>query len=172
MLEPTRQLLEGLRRTGHTIVASLPDKWVGDLVSAVAADPDFTHVPVTREDEGVGLCVGAYLGGRRGALVCQNAGLLLAGNALAGYAHLHQIPMLILCAYRGRQDDAYYYQTYKGRVTPGVLDGLQVPYRVVETPDRLGELDDLARMAFLYRTPVVMLLSQRALGADQMEGGG
>ena len=57
-------------------------------------------------------------------------------------------------------------------MTPGVLDGLQIPYRVVETPDRLGELDDLARMAFLYRTPVVMLLSQRALGADQMEGGG
>ncbi len=172
MLETTRQLLAGLRRTGHTLVASLPDKWLGDLVSAVAADPAFRHVPVTREDEGIGLCVGAYLGGQRGALLCQNAGLLLAGNALAGYAHLHQIPMLILCAYRGTHEDAYYYQTYKGRVTPGVLDGLQIPYRVVETPDRLGEIDDLARMAFLYRMPVVMLLGKRALGADQVEGGG
>ena len=62
----------------------------------VVSEQQSMDVPVTREDEGVGLCVGAYLGGTRGALICQNAGLLLAGNALAGYAHLHQIPMLIL----------------------------------------------------------------------------
>jgi sulfopyruvate decarboxylase subunit alpha len=172
MLEPTRRLLEGLRGAGVTIVASLPDKWLGELVTAVGVDPEFTHVPVTREDEGVGICMGAYLGGKRGALLCQNAGLLLAANALAGYAHLHQIPMLVLCAYRGTHEDAYYYQMYKGRVTVPVIEGLELPYRVVETPDRLGELGDLMRMADLRRSPAVLLLGKRALGADLQEGGG
>jgi hypothetical protein len=75
---PTSLIVEGLKRAGIDLVASLPDKWLGDLIDTIAADAAFTHVRVTREDDGVGICAGAYLGGRKAALVCQNAGLLLA----------------------------------------------------------------------------------------------
>ena len=40
-----------------------------------------------------------------------------AEPALGGFAQHHQIPFLVLAAYRGREDDAYYYQVYKGRIT-------------------------------------------------------
>jgi sulfopyruvate decarboxylase subunit alpha len=158
-------ILEHLRAAGVTLIASLPDKWTGDLISLIEQQPDIDHVRVAREDDGIGLCAGASLGGRRAALVCQNAGLLMSGNALAGYAHSHQLPFLVLCAVRGGADDAYFYQAYKGRVTMPFLDALQVPYHVVDQPEQLSLIEDGYRQAELWRTPVVLLLTRRALDA-------
>jgi sulfopyruvate decarboxylase subunit alpha len=163
---PTPRIVAGLKRAGIDLVASLPDKWLSDLIDAVADDPAFTHVRVTREDDGVGICAGAYLGGRKAALVCQNAGLLLATNVLAGYAYHHQIPFLILAAYRGRQDDGYYYQMYKGRVTVPVLDAIGLSHHLVAGPADLDLIEEAAREADLARRPVVLLFTRRALLGD------
>jgi sulfopyruvate decarboxylase subunit alpha len=161
-----RLLCDHLRSAGVTLVASLPDQWTGDLIRVVQAQPDMVHVRVGREDDGVGLCAGASLGGRRATLICQNAGLLLSANALAGYAHSHQLPFLILCAVRGGPDDAYFYQAYKGRVTVPVLDALQIPYHRIERADDLTLIEDGYRQATMWRMPVVLLLGQRVLNGQ------
>jgi sulfopyruvate decarboxylase subunit alpha len=168
---PAGLIVEALGRAGITLVASLPDKWLSDLLDAVTATPALTHVRVTREDDGMGLCAGAYLGGRKAALVCQNAGLLLSANVLAGFGHHHQIPFLVLAAYRGSYDDAYYYQMYKGRVTEPVLQALGIPHHLVAGPADYHLIEDGVRQADLSRLPVVLLLTQRALLGDAAEGG-
>jgi sulfopyruvate decarboxylase subunit alpha len=159
-------IAEHLRAAGVSLVASLPDQWTGDLIRVLEARDDMRHVRVAREDDGVGLCAGAALGGRRAALVCQNAGLLLSGNALAGYAHSHQLPFLVLCAWRGGPDDGYFYQAYKGRTTLGVVSALQVPFHHVEHAEQLSLIEDSYRQAILWRTPVVLLLGRRLLSGD------
>ena len=125
---PAAPILAGLKRAGIDLVVSLPDQWLGDLIGRCQEDPAITHVRLAREDDGVGICAGAFLGGRKAALVCQNAGVLLSVNALAGLAFHHQIPMLILAAHRGCFDDGYYYQMYKGWATERVLEGIGLPY--------------------------------------------
>ncbi|HKU47518.1 MAG TPA: thiamine pyrophosphate-binding protein, partial [Burkholderiales bacterium] len=107
-------ILGELKRAGINLVASLPDQWVGPLIKQCEADPAITHIRLAREDDGVGICAGAWLGGRKAALVCQSSGVLLAVNALGGIAFHHQIPFLILAAHRGHWDDNHYYQMYKG----------------------------------------------------------
>ncbi|MFO1286028.1 MAG: hypothetical protein U1F49_05535 [Rubrivivax sp.] len=89
---------------------------------------------LAREDDGVGLCAGAWLGGMRAALICQNSALLLAANVLAAMAHHHQIPFLVLAAQRGSFDDNQYYQMYKGRVAEPLLSALGLPYHVIDGP--------------------------------------
>jgi len=165
-LNPAHLIVSALKRAGIDIVASLPDKWLTELIEEITGDPAITHVRVTREDDGVGLCAGAYLGGRKAALVCQNAGLLLSANALAGYALHHQIPFLVLSAYRGNHDDAYYYQMYKGRVTRPVLQALGLPHHVVASPGDFYLIEEGAQQAYLTRMPVVLLLTRRALLGD------
>ena len=162
-----RRIVEHLRAAGITLVASLPDKWTGELISLLEGESGLVHVRVPREDDGVGLCAGAALGGRRAALICQNAGLLLSGNALAGYAHSHQLPFLVVCAFRGGADDAFFYQAYKGKVTVPFLDAIQVPYHFVDRPEQLCLIEDGYRQATLWRTPVVLLLNRQVLeGVD------
>jgi sulfopyruvate decarboxylase subunit alpha len=162
-------ICQHLRAAGVTLVASLPDQWTGDLIRVVQSDPGMLHIPVAREDDGVGLCAGAALGGRRAALICQNAGLLLSANALAGYAHSHQLPFLILCAVRGQADDAYFYQAYKGRVTLPFLEALQIPYHTVHTSAQLSLIEDAYRQATIWRSPVVLLLNKQVLSGEDAD---
>jgi len=59
----------------------VPDTNLAELLDLLERDPDITTRRRTR-GEGVGVCVGAYLGGKRPALLMQNAGLLNSCNAL------------------------------------------------------------------------------------------
>ncbi len=165
--EPATEILASLKRAGITLVASLPDQWLGELIKRCDGDPEITHVKLAREDDGVGVCAGAFLGGRRAALICQSAGVLLSVNALAGMALHHQIPFLILAAHRGCFDDGYYYQLYKGRATVPVLEALDLPYYIIEGPEQFAVIEKAARQSFLMRLPLVLLLRRRALLAER-----
>ena len=156
-------IVDQLKRAGINLVASLPDQWLGPVIKQCEADPAITHVRLAREDDGVGICAGAFLGGRKAALICQNSGVLLSVNALGGVAFHHQIPFLILAAHRGCFDDNQYYQMYKGRVTERVLEGMGLPHYVIDGPEQLSMIEHGARQAFLSRMPVVLLLRKQAL---------
>src|ERR1043165_8859614 len=103
--ENANVVLNALKRSGISVVASLPDAFLVNLLEALDANNDIRHVPLTREEEGVGVCTGAYLGGKRCALVMQNAGLLNACNGLTTTARQIQIPMLLLVLYAGTLND-------------------------------------------------------------------
>jgi sulfopyruvate decarboxylase subunit alpha len=156
-------ILEQLKKAGISLVASLPDQWLGGLIRQCEADPAITHIRLAREDDGVGICAGAFLGGRKAALICQNSGVLLSVNALGGVAFHHQIPLLIIAAHRGHLDDNQYYQMYKGRICEPVLKAMGLPHYVIDGPEQLAMVGDGVRLAWLNRLPVVLLLRKRAL---------
>ena len=155
--------MKALVSAGVEIAASLPDSWLAPLIARIETESAIRHVRVGREDDGVGICAGASLGGKRAVLICQNAGLLLSANALAGYAHHHQLPFLVLAVYRGSHEDTFYYQMYKGRVTEPVLRGLGIPHHVVDRVEHAGVVGDAVRESQLARSPVVVLLRRAAL---------
>jgi sulfopyruvate decarboxylase subunit alpha len=156
-------IVAALKRAGIDLITTLPDAWLGDLLNACDADPAMTVIRVTREDEGVGICAGAFLGGRRGAVVAQNAGMLLATNVLAGIAMHHQIPLLLLLAQRGGADDDQYYQIYKGRVTVPVANALGLPCHVLTGAGDFHLIEHASRQSYLARMPVVVLMTRNAL---------
>jgi len=160
---PAQQILLRLKSQQISIVASLPDQWLKGLIDVCVADKGIRHLQLAREDEGVGICAGAYLGGVRAALVCQNSALLLSANVLAAMAHHHQIPFLVLAAQRGCFDDNQYYQMYKGRVTVPVLQGIGLTHYVIDGPEDFDLVEQGARQAYLNRMPLVLLLRRRAL---------
>lgn len=160
------RIVTALVSAGVEIAASLPDSWLSPLIARIETEPAIRHVRVAREDDGVGICAGASLGGKRAVLVCQNAGLLLSANALAGYAHHHQLPFLVLAAYRGSYEDRFYYQMYKGLVTEPVLAALAIPFHVVDRIADVAIIEDAVREASLARRPVVVLLRREALLGD------
>jgi sulfopyruvate decarboxylase subunit alpha len=153
-----------LKQAGIDLIAALPDAWLSDVIEVLDQDPDVTLVRVAREDEGVGVCAGAFLGGRKAALLGQNAGFLLSVNALAGLALHHHIPILMLLAHRGGIEDNQYFQVYKGRVTEPVLDALHIPHHRLAQRSDLVRIGQGARQAWLSRGPVALLLTGEFLG--------
>lgn len=162
-VENADAIVQTLLRAGVEVAASLPDSWLTAVIERVEAEPRIRHLRVTREDEAVGICAGVALGGKRGIVICQNAGLLLSANALAGYALHHQLPVVLLVAYRGTEEDTFPYQKYKGVVTEPLLRGMGLPYRVLDHAGALDRIEGAFRDADLAQRPVVVLLRRAAL---------
>ncbi len=131
------KIKEALKKAGVGVVASLPDEHIAALIRAIAEDPDVRHVPLCREEEGVGICTGAYLGGKNTALLMQNGGLLNSCNALTTTALQFEIPMLLLVYYAGDIGDRGF--TTVGRVTEPVLAGLGIRTYVLRRMDEIEE---------------------------------
>ena len=45
---------------GISLVATLPDGWITQLITHFAGDARFRHVAVNREESAIGLCSGAF----------------------------------------------------------------------------------------------------------------
>lgn len=165
MLRGPSELVSALQRVGVTLVAYLPDEWLESFIQEIERCPTIQTVRVAREDEGVGICAGAFFGGRRAALVMQNAGLLLSGNALVGCALAHQTPFLMLVSYTGNVRDPRFFQIWKGRATEPFLQALGIRYATVDGPEDATLIDDLAAFAYQAQQPAVALLLRGVLEA-------
>jgi sulfopyruvate decarboxylase subunit alpha len=161
-VENANVILQSMRRAGINLVASLPDAFLVHVIEGLQAANDLIHVPLTREEEGVGICTGAYLGGKRCALVMQNAGFLNSCNALTTTALQIEIPMLLLVLYAGGRGDISF--PMLGRVTEPVISALRIPYFIPATIEGVPEaIIGSVVQAYNAKMPVAVLLNKSVL---------
>ena len=156
-------IVESMKEAGVGFVTSLPDANLQKLLALVDADPELTHVTLAREEEGIGICTGAYMGGLTPAVIMQNGGFLNSCNALTTTALNLNIPILLLIYYAGDLGDEGF--SMLGSVTEPVLRGLGIRYQVLR---RLEEIKRIIKgattLAIDSRRPVAVLLTKDVLG--------
>jgi sulfopyruvate decarboxylase subunit alpha len=161
-VERSREVLAGLKEAGVNLIASVPDTNLLELITLIADDGDIAHVSVGREEEGIGVCTGAYLGGKRPALVMQNAGLMNSCNGITTTALQFGIPILLLVYYAGDIGDNAFHML--GLVTEPVLQGLGVKYAVLRDPAAVRkQIVDAMSICQAAKRPVALLLSRDVL---------
>src|SRR5262249_7798815 len=72
-----------VKRNDVKLVTYVPDKVFTPLIKNLYADPDFLTFPTAREEEALGIVSGAWMGGRRGAVLMQTSGFGTIPNVLA-----------------------------------------------------------------------------------------
>ena len=160
--ESAAVILAALKDAGVNVIASLPDFSLAKIVEALFEDNEIRHVPLSREEEGVGICTGAYFAGARCALVMQNGGMLNSCNALVTTALQFQIPMLLVVLYSGAHGDKAF--PMLGQVTEPVLDALGIPYHPLERiEDASFVIGGALVQAYNMKKPVAVLLHKRIL---------
>lgn len=151
------RIVRALRRSGADFLTYVPcallagtiDRWEATRLPSIEA---------TREEEGVGLCAGAALAGRRPVMALQNSGLGNCGNALASLTQYYELPLFLLASFRGGPGERIAAQRPMGRATEGLLRALGVPYAVLDDARDLPRLEALAARAFRRgRTYAVLL---------------
>lgn len=158
-------IVAGLKKAGIDFVASLPDEKMLEVIRAVETDPDLKHVPLCREEEGIGICAGAYLAGKKTAIIMQNAGFLNSCNALTTTSLQFQIPILMLIYYAGDLGDRGF--TTLGAVTEPVLQALGFRTYVLRRRDEIDEILQGAQiLADDAKKPVAVLLAKSVLGVN------
>ena len=125
----------------------------------VECDSEIIHVPVTREEEGFGICAGAFMGGKRTGILMQNSGLGNSVNALASLFELYKIPVLMIMSHRGTEGEFMSAQIPMGTATPKVLDALGIQYFNPKTPEEALKIIPKAwQIAETRGTPIGILL--------------
>lgn len=146
------------------LVSFVPDGGLTELIQLCQQDPNIQAVTLTTEEEGVALSAGAFLGGKRSALLMQSSGVGNCINMLSLPASCN-MPLLALITMRGEWGEFNPWQVPMGQATQTVLEAMGVIVYRVDSPDEVGETVEAAiRLAFDSRQRVAVLLSQRMIG--------
>ena len=162
--EAVEAVVDGLKRSGVDFISLLPDSDFSTLQAQVSKDPDFEYVPVSTESVGVGVCAGAWLAGKRPALLIPTSGLLVASWPLTSLNMAWGVPLLLLIPYRGDIGDAFWMMgPYKDTTEP-LLDVLHIPHTVVSKVDEIsGAIVDSFGSAISWQRPVAVLLTGKTI---------
>jgi sulfopyruvate decarboxylase subunit alpha len=159
-----KTITDALVEAGIDFIATLPEGNFQPLIETIAAEPSITHVRLAREEEGVGICAGAQLGGKRTALLIMNAGFLDSSNALTTLNLMSGMPLLLLIGYSGGPSEFLWMHSQIGVFTEPVLRALTI---VHERAERLSEVKDQVfnahMLASITRRPVALLLNKECL---------
>jgi sulfopyruvate decarboxylase subunit alpha len=140
-----------------------PDINVLDLIDALERDAEVEHVPLCREEEGIGICAGARLVGKKPALIMQNAGLLNSCNGIVTTGIQLELPMLLIVYYAGDIGDRGFARV--GTATIPVLEALGVRHYVLRNVE---EIEWTFKNAWILAEdssrPVAVLLTKDVLG--------
>ena len=157
-------IYDSLKASGVRIISALPETWLVHLIRLADEDPEMTLVRLAKEEEGVGISMGAHLAGVKSAMLMQNHGFLAAVNGIVSGAQLYRIPLVMLISARGSFGERDPWQTEGGLVTEHVLDALRIPRCHLETADDVGRTLAWAQtLADSAARPVAVLLGRRLM---------
>lgn len=153
-------VVNGLKQAGVDFISLMPDSDFSLLQEKVANDPHFIYVPVSNEAIGVGVCAGAWLSGKRPALLVPTSGLLVAAWPLTSLCMAWSLPMLLLIPYRGDIGDAFWLMgPYKDTTEP-LLRVLNAPYSVIARNEEIAQaIVDAQGSTISWQRPVAVLLT-------------
>ena len=158
-MDNSRHIYQALKACDVGLVSALPETWLVHLIRLAEEDPEMILVRLAKEEEGVGISMGAHLAGRRSVMLMQNHGFLAAINGIVSGAQLYRVPLLMLISHRGEFGEKDPWQTEGGSVTEHVLSALRIPYMNLETPAHVEpRIRKALTLAYSANRPVALLL--------------
>lgn len=157
----SRALFDALKACDVRVMSALPETWLVHLIRMADDDPDTTLVRLAKEEEGVGISMGAHLAGVKSAMLMQNHGFLASVNGIVSGAQLYRIPLLMLISDRGRFGERDPWQTEGGGVTEPVLQALRIAYERLDRADQVApRVRQALTLAYASLRPVALLLGR------------
>ena len=138
-------------------VTTVPCKQLAGVIDEIEASKDIYHIPSNKEDEGMGLCAGAYMGGKRSAIIMQNTAIGVTINTLVTLIQYYNIPLPMLISYRGEIGEPVACQVEMAVHTKALLNQLNIPTYHFHTHSDADELDAILNHSFMAKKPVAIL---------------
>jgi sulfopyruvate decarboxylase alpha subunit len=154
---------------GVRIVGYVPDAGHKRLIELCQADAKMRAVPLTTEEEGIGLAAGAWLGGEKTVLLMQSSGVGNLINVL-GMVKVCRFPLLIIVTMRGEQGEFNPWQVPMGQTTARVLETMGVAVRQAGEPQTVApHVHTALRLAFEAQGAEAVLISQQVIGIKSFQ---
>jgi sulfopyruvate decarboxylase alpha subunit len=158
-----------LAAAGVTIVGYVPDAGHKRLIELCQQDKSMRAVPLTTEEEGIGLVSGAWLGGRKSVLLMQSSGVGNLINVL-GMIKVCRFPLVMIVTMRGEQGEFNPWQVPMGENTARVLDTMGVAVRQAGDPQTVAaHVHTALGLAYETQGAQAVLIAQRVIGIKSFQ---
>jgi sulfopyruvate decarboxylase subunit alpha len=167
--EAVHALVTGLKQAGVNVVVSLPSRSTTAAICVIMNDHHFNHIPVANEADAIGVCAGAYLGGKKPVFMVEHTGVFMASCHLLHMMHAQGgIPILMIIDQRGDYGEGFGHWYYAhGLQLPRLLESFQIPYTIVRDSSKLSaEVVRGMTTAETYGKPAALLLSGEEMYND------
>src|SRR5229473_1434381 len=159
-----------LKRNDVKLVTYVPDKVFTPLIRSLHADSDFLTLATAREEEALGIVSGAWMGGRRGAVLMQTSGFGTIPNVLASLVVPYQVPAIMFVSERGTLGEFNLGQALVCRTMRPVLESLAVETHTITRDDELEFIVDRSiKQAVATQAAVAFILSPLLTGGKVFE---
>lgn len=158
------EVLGALRDEDVKRIVYVPDSVLAPIVERASCS-SLDLVSVTREEEGMGVMAGFYVGGEKAILMLQSSGLGNSLNALGSLLIASRIPCPMLVSLRGEIGDRNFAQVPWSRVAPQVLDLLAIQsVRITDPATVRHDVAEMVRSAYRWHYPTAAVLTRAATG--------
>ncbi|MDB5411267.1 MAG: sulfopyruvate decarboxylase subunit alpha [Rhodospirillales bacterium] len=151
---------------GISLVASLPDGWITNLIERFSEDRRFRHVAVNREESAIGLCSGAFFSGTGSLALMGASGFLTCIYAITKINYTYQVPLLIGITMRGRPGDKAKFHQSNGLYLDAILQAIDIPFVPIERTEDISQIGIAYRHSRMMARPVVVGFTRPLLRGD------
>ncbi len=152
-----RKIADDLVANGVGLVTTVPCKQLAGVIAEIDARDEIHHIPSNKEDEGMGLCAGAFMGGTRSAIIMQNTAIGVTINTLATLIQFYRLPLPMIISYRGELREPIACQVEMAVHTKALLAQLHIPTYHFHRQGDVEELDAILKYTFMCNKPVAVL---------------
>ena len=150
-------------------VGYVPDAGHKRLIELCHADGAMRAVPLTTEEEGIGLAAGAWLGGQRSVILMQSSGVGNIINVL-GMVKVCRFPLVMVITMRGEKGEFNPWQVPMGEGTARVLETMGVQVRQADEANTIAaHVRAALTRAFEANGAEAVLIAQRVLGIKSFQ---
>lgn len=153
----SKKIVKNLKTAGIDFFLSVPCKLLSNIIEILENDKTIYYSSVPREEEGMGICAGAYLGNKFPCILMQNTGLGNSVNAISSLLQLYQMPIVFLISYRGTPGEQVGAQSNMAKITKEILDILHVPILHCNNKEDIKKITVFAKHAKVIENPVAIL---------------
>ncbi len=149
------EVIRTLRKVKITHVLHLPCERIRLLLKRFTEE--FRTVPLSREEEGVGISAGLYMAGEKPVMVVQSSGFGNMINALMSLTRTYSFPLPILISWRGVYGERISAQKPLGEKIRNLLSTLDIPFTVFDGRN-VSDLENTVASAYEEQMITAVLL--------------
>ena len=162
----SQQIISYLKKGGADFFLSVPCKLLANMITILEADNDIYYSAIPREEEGMGICAGAYLGNKLPCIMMQNTGLGNSVNSIVSLLQLYQMPVVFLISYRGTPGEPVGAQGGMAKITEEILQTLRIPMLHCSSENDLEKISTFTEHAKVIENPVAILCDFNLMKED------
>ena len=134
------RLIKILNANRVDFVSSLPCDRIKFLLERIKKE--FFHIPLTREEEGVGISAGIALAGKRPAMFVQSSGIGNMINALLSLTGFYELPLALFVSQRGIYKEGIAAQYPMGQRLPEILKGSGISCSIISRENDISLIEN------------------------------